>query len=92
MSRGIPRDPSLKRKLLHRLKIARGHLNSVIRMVDNGEYCVDVLNQSLAVQRALHKVDSLMLQNHLKTCAKEAIKGGKEEVIEEIMRVFRRAG
>ena len=65
---------NVKNKIIHRLKIAKGHLDKVIKMVDNDEYCIDVVHQSLAVQAALKKVDDLVLENHLKTCVADSIK------------------
>ena len=89
MPKGLPRDTSTKHALLHRLKIARGHLDKVISMVNNGDYCVDVIHQSLAVQAALKKIDQSILKNHMETCvASEIQKGNTKEVIEEVMRVM----
>ena len=80
-----------KERIYHRLRIAKGHLEKVMRMVENHEYCIDVLNQSLAVQSALKEADSLILENHLKTCASNAIrKGNSEEAISEVMQVFKK--
>ena len=60
-------------------------------MVEGDEYCIDVLHQSQAVQKALKETDNVILENHLKTCAFEAIgKGKKDEAISEIMQVFNR--
>ncbi len=85
------RPKDLQERLAHRLKITRGHLNKVIKMVENGEYCIDVLHQSQAIQKALKEVDNLILENHLKTCASDAIsKGRKNEAIAEIMQVFKK--
>ncbi|MCL4397744.1 metal-sensitive transcriptional regulator [Patescibacteria group bacterium] len=76
-------------KTLHRLKIAQGHLNKVVKMYEGGEYCIDILLQSQAVQKALKEIDNLVLENHLKTCVADSIKKGKtEEVITEVMRVM----
>lgn len=83
---------SEKERQLHRLKIARGHLDKVIRMIEKDEYCIDVLMQSQAVQSALKETDNLILENHLKTCASDAIKEGKsEQAIQEVMSVFKKA-
>lgn len=83
-----PRDT--QERILHRLKIAQGHLKKVLKMVEDGEYCIDVIHQSQAVQRALEESDSLVLENHLKTCASDAIKSGRqEEAIKELMNVLR---
>lgn len=71
------------------MKIARGHLNRVIRMMEQGEYCVDVIHQSLAVQAALRSADQEILKNHMETCVAEEIrKGNTEEVIAEVMKVM----
>lgn len=78
-------------RILHRLKIARGHLQKVIEMVQENEYCIDILHQSQAVQNALKQTDHVILENHLKTCASDAIKKGRsEEVIAELMSIFKR--
>ena len=88
--KGIPRDKSTQRKILHRLKIARGHLNKVIQMVEEGEYCLDIVGQSRAVQNALREADLLTLQNHLQTCVVEQIKSGDAKTsIEEIIKVLK---
>lgn len=93
MPKGVPRDKSLKREILHRLKIARGHLDRVITMVEQDEYCVDVVHQSLAVQAALRKADESVLENHLKTCVVDSIrKGRSKEVAEEVLKVFEKRG
>ncbi|MBI2021878.1 metal-sensitive transcriptional regulator [Candidatus Daviesbacteria bacterium] len=81
-----------RERTLHRLKISLGHLKRVIKMVEDGQYCIDVLHQSNAVQKALKEADNLILENHLKTCASDAIsKGNKEEAISEIMNVFKKS-
>lgn len=91
MPRGIPRNQSASHRIAHRLKIARGHLDKVIQMVEDGEYCIDVIHQSQAVQQALKHADSLLLENHLETCVSDAIKNGDNKTaITEVMQVFKR--
>jgi CsoR family transcriptional regulator, copper-sensing transcriptional repressor len=78
-------------RVQHRLKIVRGHLEKVIKMVEEDAYCIDVIHQSQAVQNALKEVDDLVLENHLVHCAADAIKkGNSKEAITEVMNVFRR--
>ena len=85
------RPKDTQERILHRLKIAQGHLKKIISMVENDVYCIDILHQSQAVQKALKETDNLMLENHLKTCAAEAINQGRsKEAVEEIMNVFRK--
>ncbi|MEK7141907.1 MAG: metal-sensing transcriptional repressor [Patescibacteria group bacterium] len=89
MPKGMPRDQSIERTILHRLKIARGHLDTVIGMVEKGHYCIDVVHQSMAVQAALREADHVILKNHMETCVADSIrKGDSDEVIEEVMRVM----
>ena len=80
-----------KKETLRRLKIINGHLKKVIKMVEEDKYCVDVLQQSLAVQNALKKVDSLILDQHLHKCVAEAMENGnskKEKSIKELLKVY----
>jgi len=79
----------VKRKILHRFQIAKGHLEKVISMVEKDAYCIDVVHQSIAVQAALKKADEVVLENHLKTCVADSIRKGKDkDVIGEVMRVL----
>lgn len=65
----------------------------MIEMVDREKYCLDIIQQSQAVESALKKVDEILLEHHLKTCVAAALekKKGKEEKINEVLQVFRRA-
>lgn len=84
-----PKDE--QERILHRLKIARGHLDKVIKMVDENQYCIDVLHQSQAIQAALKETDGVVLENHLRTCVSDSIKSGnQEEAIKEVMEVFKK--
>jgi len=89
MPKGIPRDPSVQKRIVHRLKIARGHLDAVIEMTEKGHYCIDVINQSIAVQSALKKANTLLLKNHLETCVRESVRNGDTETAtKEIVQVL----
>lgn len=83
-------------EILNRLKSVDGHVRGVMRMVDEGAYCIDVINQNLAVQRALEKVNRLVLEHHLETCVTTAIQGHdpaeRERVIGEILSLFEATG
>lgn len=83
------RPKDTQERVLHRLKIARGHLDKVISMVEKDEYCIDVLHQSHAVQAALKQTDGVILENHLKTCVADSFKKGNiDEATKEVMEVF----
>lgn len=85
------RPKNTDERVLHRLKIARGHLEKVISMVEKDTYCIDIMHQMQAVEKGLNETGNLILENHLKTCVADAIsKGRKDEAIAEIMTVFKK--
>lgn len=85
------RPKDTEERILHRLKIARGHLDKVIKMVEDDTYCIDVLHQLQAVERGLKETGNVMLEHHLKTCVAHSIKTGEtDNAITEIMQVFKR--
>jgi len=77
---------------LRRLKTVEGHLRGVIRMVEQDSYCIDVIRQIQAVEAALNKVSSRILEEHLNSCVITAIQGSdrkeRERVLKEITEVF----
>jgi DNA-binding FrmR family transcriptional regulator len=77
---------------LRRLKSIEGHVRGIERMVDEGTYCIDVIRQIQAVQAALDKVSSIILENHLNSCLITAVRGDdpedRERVLREIGEVF----
>lgn len=86
------RPKDTQERIIHRLKIAKGHLEKVILMVEDDDYCIDVLHQMNAVERGLKETGNLLLENHLKTCVADAISTGKkDEAITEIMQVFKKS-
>jgi DNA-binding FrmR family transcriptional regulator len=89
MPKGIPRNKSVQRTILHRYQIALGHLTRVIEMVKDGRYCIDCIHQSQAVQSALKSADSALMTNHLQTCVADAVKMGKtDEVVKEVIQIM----
>lgn len=76
--------------VLNRLKTARGHLDAVIRMVEDGAYCPDVMKQLSAVQGSLERANRAVLRGHLETCVATAMREGRtEEIVEELMDALR---
>ncbi len=79
-----------------RLKTIEGHIKGVTRMVENGEYCIDVIRQIQAVQAALNKVTTQILDEHLNSCVITAIRGDdpqeRERVLKEIAEIYEHSG
>jgi DNA-binding FrmR family transcriptional regulator len=89
MPKGVPKNKTTKNAILHRMKIASGHLRKVIEMVDNDKYCIDVIDQIVAVQSALGEVNKVILKNHLQSCVADAFeKGETTEAVDEVMKVM----
>jgi len=81
-----------RERILHRLKIALGHYKKVMKMVEDDVYCIDILHQSQAVQKAMREIDNLLLEQHLAGCVTNAMKkhDNRDQVIKEIMDVFKK--
>lgn len=77
---------------IRRLKTIEGHLRGVIRMVEEDAYCIDVIRQIQAVDAALNKVSTQILENHLNSCVISAVQGNdkkeRQRVLKEITEVF----
>ena len=69
--------PEYKQSILSRLKTVRGHLDGIVRMVEDEAYCVDIMKQISAVQASLERANRLVLKNHLETCFSDAVRDGK---------------
>ncbi len=85
-------DPQLKKELKTRLRSAQGHLGGIERMIEEDVYCIDIIRQIQAVQRALHRVAAKVLDNHLRTCVTRVLRSEdaeeQERVLQEILDVF----
>jgi len=81
--------------LIKRLKNIEGHLHGVIGMLEEGAYCINVIQQIQAVQASLNKVNLMILDNHLHSCVTEAVRGedaeSREKVLQEIMQLYETA-
>ncbi len=89
-------DPAVKQELLTRLKSIEGHVRGIARMVEQDAYCIDIMRQVHAVQKALERVNARVLENHLNTCVTTAIRSEDPEVrdrmMKEIVSVFEETG
>jgi len=73
-----------------RLNIIKGQLEGLGKMIDSDEYCIDVLNQSLAIQSALKGLDAVLFERHLVTHVTHQIKSGDPEATDELLTLFKR--
>lgn len=84
-----------REQTLLRLKNIEGHLRGIERMVESDAYCIDLLQQIQAVQAALRKVSTHILDDHLHACVTNALRGDdpaeRERVLKEIVDVYEAA-
>ena len=69
----------LKKRALHRARILEGQMRGLERMIEGEEYCVDILTQSLAIQKSLRSLNKLLVENHLRTHVAEMFAAGGDE-------------
>jgi len=85
-------DEVTRQTVTRRLASAAGHIKGIERMVSEDAYCIDAIKQIQAVQAALNKVSTIMLDNHLRTCVTTAIQGDdaseREQMLNEVTSVF----
>ena len=78
-----------RKKAIQNLKIAKGQIEGIIKMIEDERYCIDVSNQIIAVQSLLKKANMQILKRHLYHCVKDAIiNNNGDEKIDEIMNLF----
>lgn len=86
-------DGKIQKVVTQRLASAAGHIKGIERMAQDGVYCIDMIQQIQAVQAALNKVSTLMLDMHLHNCMLTAVRGQdineRQHMLEEVTAVFK---
>lgn len=78
-----------KNDVIRRLATIEGHVKGIRKMVEEDQYCVDILKQTFAVERALQKFEAMILDGHLNTCVGEGFREGRDqEMIRELAELF----
>ena len=78
-----------KKQILNRLATIEGHLKGIRKMVEGDQYCVDIIHQSYAVERALKAFEGALLEGHLSSCVPDGFKEGRDqEMIRELSELF----
>jgi DNA-binding FrmR family transcriptional regulator len=81
----------IKKRALHRTRILAGQLRGVEKMIDDEAYCVDIITQTLAIQKSLRSLNKLLVENHLRTHVVEMFDEGatrRELAVNELLTVF----
>ena len=84
--------PEIKSRAIHRTKILQGQLKGLEKMIESEDYCMDVITQSLAIQKSLGSLNKLLVENHLATHVKEMMASSnpkiQKQVQEELLKIF----
>lgn len=76
--------------LVHRLNRIEGQIRGIKKMVESDTYCTDILIQVSAVNAALNSFNKVLLANHIRTCVSDDIRAGKEETVDELVKVLQK--
>ena len=76
--------------IFSRINRLTGQLNGVKKMIEENRYCMDILIQLSAIDKAVKGLASLIMEDHLKTCVVEKIQKGNTQVVDEITDIFKR--
>jgi len=80
-----------KQETLINFKKAQSLISKIVKMVQANEYCIEIMQQNLAVIGLLKSAHQMLLENHLNTCFKTAMatknEKRKQEMIQEILKV-----
>ena len=78
-----------KKQALQALKTARGQIDGIIKMIEDGRYCIDISNQIFASSAMLKRANLLILKQHMNHCVLEAAEQGQGgEKIDEVIGIL----
>ncbi|PIR24323.1 hypothetical protein COV42_01345 [Candidatus Campbellbacteria bacterium CG11_big_fil_rev_8_21_14_0_20_44_21] len=82
----------IKKSVTNRLRRVEGQVRGLQKMVDEDQYCIDIITQSSAIRSALSAVEDLMLENHLSEHVIHQMKQGQEKkAVGEIINIFKKS-
>ncbi|MFN0071418.1 MAG: metal-sensitive transcriptional regulator [Chloroflexota bacterium] len=78
-----------RKDILNRVASIEGHIRGIRKMIEDDQYCVDVLKQTYAVERAIHKLEAALIEGHLKSCVPDGFEAGRsDEMIRELTELY----
>ena len=78
------------KRLTNRLKRIEGQIRGIEGMLEKDAYCPDIMIQVSAVNSALNSFNKELLAQHIRTCVADDIRAGKDETIDELVKVLQK--
>ena len=76
---------------LSSIRRIEGQVRGIEKMIEKGDYCIDILNQIKAVKNSITTVEGKILKKHLEECIKESLTGNNFETkVDEIVKILKR--
>lgn len=79
-----------KKSLINRLNRIEGQIGGLKRMVLEDAYCPEIITQGSAAASALDAFNRELLETHIRTCVTEDLKEGREETVDEFLRLLKK--
>jgi DNA-binding FrmR family transcriptional regulator len=88
----IPTEKSIKnqKSVMDRLSKIEGQVRGIKNMIEQEAYCDDIINQIEASRSALHSVQIILLESHIKNCVIDQIQQGDSDVVDEILKTIKK--
>ena len=84
------RNDEEKKQLINRINRISGQINGIKKMIEEDNYCNDILIQIVAAEKSLKSLANIMFENHLYRCISNDLEKGNMEVIDELTSLFKR--
>jgi DNA-binding FrmR family transcriptional regulator len=83
---------TIKKRLTHRTKIIAGQVGGIEKMIEDERYCLDTMNQIIAIQKSLASLNKLLLENHIRTHLSHQLaskdKKELERAVDEMVKLY----
>lgn len=79
-----------KKIIINRINRISGQLTAINKMVQNDEYCNDILTQLYAIENSVKSLSNHILENHIYSCVADELEKGNLEIIDELVGLFKK--
>ena len=83
------RNTEEKKQLLNRINRISGQVTGIKKMLEDDDYCNDILIQIIAAEKSLKSLANIMFENHIYRCVSNDLEKGNMDVIDELTSLFK---